>query len=96
LLFDRVRNARQPLLAIAGLTLALRFVEVYLLAVPGKHTGSVMWLAIPGTIALCGVAWWLAFTIVFARIQSSARDLRPLPDAFDPSGSPLSSGTSQS
>jgi hypothetical protein len=88
MLLDRVRNARRPLLAIAALTVALRFVEAYLLALPGIETGHVLWLAIPGTIALCGALWWLVFTFAFAHVQWAAADLRSLPDAFDASGSP--------
>jgi hypothetical protein len=88
MLLSRVRNGRRPLLAIAALTLALRFVEAYLLALPGIAAGGVLWLAIPASIALCGALWWLAFTFAFARVRSSPIDLRPLPAAFDASGSP--------
>jgi hypothetical protein len=96
MLLSEVRNVRKPLLAISLLTLALRFVEAYLLALPETESGAVLWLAIPGTILLCGVLWWLIFTIVLERVQSSAADLRPLVDAFDASGSPMTPASSRS
>jgi hypothetical protein len=92
MLLSRVRNARTPLLAIAALTLALRFIEAYVLALPGTEAGgAVLWLSIPGTIFVCGTLWWLAFNIVFEHIRLSPLDLRPLAEAFDASGSPLPS-----
>ncbi len=96
MLRDRVRNSRGPLLAIAALTVALRFVEAYLLALPGIEMGSVLWLAVPGTIAFCGASWWLAFTLAYERVRSAAADLRLLPDAFDASGSPRPAGMPRS
>jgi hypothetical protein len=88
LLLDRVRNGRKSLLAIALLTLALRFIEADLLALPGTATSVVLWSSIPGTILLCGAAWWLSFTIAFERVRASAADVRFLPDRFDAAGSP--------
>ena len=88
MLLSRVRNGQKPLLAIALLTVALRFVEAILFALPGTPSGLVLWLAVPGSIVLCGAVWWICFTIAFERVRSSASDVRPLPDAFDASGSP--------
>jgi len=88
MLLSRVRNGRKPLLAIALLTVALRFVEAILFALPGTASGIVLWLAVPGSIVLCGAVWWICFTIAFERVRSSASDVRPLPHAFDASGSP--------
>lgn len=96
MLMDRVRNARRPLLIIASSTLALRFAEAYLLALPGAGIGPIAWLAIPATIALCGALWLLSFTFAFSIVRSSASDLRPLANAFDASGSPLPAGTPRS
>jgi hypothetical protein len=89
LLLDRVRNARGPLLAIAVLTLGLRWLEAAVLALPGTQAaGSILWLAVPGTMAFCVAIWWMAFRFAYARVLSSPHDLRPLPEAFDSSGSP--------
>jgi hypothetical protein len=82
--------ARRPLLAIAVLTLALRFMEAYLLVLPGTDSeGVVLWLAIPATILLCGTVWWVAFGLACDHIRLSALDVRPIAEAFDPSGSPM-------
>jgi hypothetical protein len=90
MLSDRVRNSRGPLLIIAAMTLALRFMESYLLALPGTDAGAaVLGLAIPATILLCGAVWWVALGLIFDHVRSSALDLRPLAGAFDPSGSPM-------
>jgi hypothetical protein len=87
----RIRNSRTPLLAIAALTVTLRLVEAYLLALPGLDTGPVLWLAIPGTIALCGAVWWFAVALALESVQSSTTDLRPIAGEFDASGSPVAS-----
>jgi hypothetical protein len=92
LLLSRVRDARGPLLAVAGLTLGLRWVEAAVLALPGTQaTGGILWLAIPGTMAFCAGLWWMAFGFAYAQVVSSPHDLRSLPDAFDSSGSPMRS-----
>jgi hypothetical protein len=97
MLLSRVRNGRAALLAIAGLTLALRWVEACVLALPETQAaGTVLWLAAPGAIVVCGAIWWLAFKFVFEHVRSSPLDLRPLADAFDPSGSPILSGAPRS
>jgi hypothetical protein len=88
MLLARVRHARGALLAIAASTVALRFAEACLLALPGVASGPVLWLAIPATVLLCGALWWLAFTIAFDRVRSCPHDRRPLTEGFDPSGSP--------
>jgi hypothetical protein len=88
LLLESVRNGRRPLLIIAALTLALRLAEAYLLALPeGATGGSALWLAVPGTLLLCGGLWLIAFSMAFNYLGQSARDLQPLPD-FDQAGSP--------
>jgi hypothetical protein len=90
MLSDRVRNVRGPLLFLAAMTLALRFMEAYLLALPGSEVGgAVLWLTIPATILLCGAVWWIAFGLIFDHVRSSAHDLRPVTGAFDQSGSPM-------
>jgi hypothetical protein len=35
--------------------------------------------------------WWVAFEFSLERVRRSARDTRPLPDAFDASGTPVAS-----
>jgi Ni/Fe-hydrogenase subunit HybB-like protein len=97
MLSDRARNDRRSLLTIAAMTLALRFMESFLLTLPGTGaSGAVLWLAIPATIVLCGAVWWAAFRLVFDHVRLSALDLRPLAGAFDPSGSPMPPGNSPS
>jgi hypothetical protein len=96
MLSERVRNGRRFLLAIAGMTLACRFAEAYLLALPGHGMGAVLWLTVPATLALCGGAWWLAFLTAFEKVQTSAQDTRQLSEAFDASGSPASADTGHS
>jgi hypothetical protein len=93
LLSDRVRNGRRPLLAIAALTVLLRFVEAYLFALPGGSLDSaVLWLAVPGTVLAAGGVWWIAFTVVLAHVRASSADMHPLADGFDPAGSPAVTG----
>jgi len=61
LLSDRVRSGAAPLMAIAGLTLALRFVEALWLALPEIDvSGPVLLLAIPAAVLAAGGAWLLA------------------------------------
>jgi hypothetical protein len=82
LLSGRVRNRAQPLLVIAGATLALRAVEAWLLVLPSAEAdGAVVWLAVPATLAAAvGILGWsLRFTL--ARLERSAADTRALPAA---------------
>jgi len=90
MLSGNVRNGRESLLAIAILTVALRFVEALLLALPGSGAaGLILALTIPATVLGAGALWWLAFRLVFRHVQSSAHDMRPLGDAFDLTGTTL-------
>lgn len=91
MLSERVRNERRPLLALAALTLGCRFLEAYVLALPGMDmSGAALALGITGSIVLAGALWWTGFTFVYEHLRSSAADTQPLPDAFDSSGNPVS------
>jgi hypothetical protein len=91
LLSERVRNRREPLLAIAALTLALRFVEAYVLALPGRNlVGIALVFAIPGCALLIGLTWWIGFGLAFAHVTACTADTRPPPDGFDAAGNPVS------
>jgi hypothetical protein len=90
LLLQAVRNARRPLLALAVLTVALRFLESYCLALPGIGiSGWVLWIAVPGSLLLCIAPCWLVFNLIYARLAASPMDTRPMPAAFDASGNPV-------
>lgn len=90
MLSERVRSERRPLLALAVSTLGCRFLEAYVLALPGMDiSGVALALAIPGSIVLAGALWWTAFAFVLDRLRSSAADMQPLSDAFDSAGNPV-------
>ena len=93
MLSTQVRNGRKPLLAIAVLTLALRFVEAVWLALPGTGVqGAILALTLPAALLGTAALWWLAFGLVFRHVQASAHDTRLLGDAFDPAGEPRAEG----
>jgi hypothetical protein len=92
MLSSTIRNGRRSLLFIASLTVALRFLEAFILALPQRQIDDIaLFLAIPGTIVFAGLVWWVAFEFSLERVRRSARDTRPLPDAFDASGTPVAS-----
>jgi hypothetical protein len=79
LLSARVRSGPNSLFIIAGGTLALRFVEAFVLALPAADVHSaVLWLAIPaavaGTLGILGSS--LQFTL--ARMEHAVADTRLL------------------
>jgi hypothetical protein len=90
LLSSRIRNRRQPLVAIAAATVMLRFVEAGLLAMPeAGGSSTVMLLAAPGAVLLAGALWWIGFTIALQFVTSSVHDSRMLAEGFDAAGNPL-------
>ena len=90
MLSGRVRNEREPLLMIAGLTLSLRLVEALVLSMPGASVdGPILLLAIPAAGFAVIATWWMGFAAVLERVRSSRRDIAPLPDGFDSAGSPV-------
>jgi len=92
LLFDTVRNSRRPLLMLAVLTVALRFVETYCLALPGLGTGGWgLLIGIPATLLLCIAPCWLVFSVIHERLAASPKDTRSMSDSFDASGTPVAS-----
>lgn len=92
LLMSGVRNGRRPLLTIAAATLALRFVEACLLAMPETGGGTpVVLLALPVALLLAGALWLSAFAALYKRALLSAHDRAPLERDFDAAGSPLPS-----
>lgn len=79
MLFERVRNGRRPLLAIAAATLALRLVEAAILALPGSGAG--FWrtgFALVGALLALGGVWWLGFESIWRQVQGSAHDMQRL------------------
>jgi hypothetical protein len=89
MLSSNVRNHRVPLLGIAALTLALRFVEALVLAAPGTGADTlILLLSFPAAIIAIGGIWWMGFFMLLGKVQCSASDNRPLPDAFDAAGTP--------
>jgi len=75
MLSARIRSGPYPLLLIASGSLALRFVESYVLILPDAGTrGVVLWLAIPAAIGattgILGVSLQLSLTLV----ERSSRD----------------------
>jgi hypothetical protein len=75
MLSARIRSGPHPLLVIASGTLALRFVESYVLVLPDADArGAILWLAIPAAIGaitgILGVSLQLTLTLV----QRSSRD----------------------
>ena len=92
MLSSTIRNGRKSLLMIAASTIALRFLEAFILALPQRQIdGMALLFAIPGTIVFAGTVWWIAFELSLDRVRKSAHDTRPLPDAFDASGTPVAS-----
>ncbi len=90
MLSSAVRNRRAPLLGIAALTLALRFVEALVLAAPGADAaGAILVLSFPAAILAVTSIWAWGFLLLLQRVQSSALDTRALPDAFDAAGTPV-------
>jgi len=82
MLFARVRSRPNPLLAIAAGTLALRFVESFLLVLPAADADSaVLWLAIPAAIAATIGILGLALQFALALMKRSPLDTRALPAA---------------
>jgi hypothetical protein len=82
MLSGRVRNRARPLLIIAGGTLALRFVESFLLVLPSADAhGPVLWLAIPAAIAATIGILGLSLQFTLARTARSALDTHALPAA---------------
>ena len=97
MLSERVRNGRVPLLTIALLTLAMRFVESLVLAVPGTGVhGTNLLLSIPSAAVAVGALWWIAFSVVLEHVRLRSLDTAPLPDAFDPAGTPSSAPAQRS
>jgi hypothetical protein len=96
LLSSDVRNGRRALLVLAAGTLALRFVEACLLAMPEAGADSAMvLLALPAAALLAGAAWLRAFTVVYKRLLVSPHDRAPLERDFDAAGSPLPSASAR-
>jgi hypothetical protein len=89
MLSNDVRNQRGPLFGIAALSLALRFVEAIVLAAPGTGAdGPILLLSFLAAIFAIGGLWFTGFLFLFRQLQSSRSDNKPLPDAFDPAGTP--------
>lgn len=73
LLSARVRNRRTPLLWLAGLTLVMRFVESFWLAMPGTDAGGlVLLLAVPAAVIATGAVWLGAFSFLWRRLDWQA------------------------
>ena len=90
MLSSGVRNQRLPLLGIAGLTLGLRYVEALVLAAPGTDVDvPILLLSFPAAVLAVGGIWVLGFLVLLRKVQSSVWDTEPLPDAFDPAGTPV-------
>jgi len=90
MLSSGVRNQRLPLLGIAGLTLGLRYVEALVLAAPGTDVDvPILLLSFPPAVLAVGGIWVLGFLVLLRKVQSSVWDTEPLPDAFDPAGTPV-------
>jgi hypothetical protein len=80
LLSDRVRSGPNSLLIIAGGTLALRFVEAFVLVLPAADAHwPVLWLAIPASIAATLGILGSSLQFTLARMERSAADTRFLP-----------------
>jgi hypothetical protein len=80
MLSAHVRSRPNPLLAIAAGTLALRFVEAFVLVLPAAHAAdAVLWLAIPAaTLATFGILG-LSLQVTLARMERSSHDRHLLP-----------------
>jgi hypothetical protein len=71
LLSQNVRQTRQPLFAIAAITLMLRPLEAAVLTLPGSlHGGWVAGLGLVAAMLALGAAWWVAFAAVLMRIAA--------------------------
>ena len=82
MLSARVRSRPIPLLVIAGGTLALRFVESFLLTLPAADAGgAILWLAIPAAMAATIGVLGSSLQFMLARMERSAPDTRALPAA---------------
>jgi hypothetical protein len=82
MLSARVRIRPRPLLVIAGGTLALRFVESFLLTLPAADAhGTILWLAIPAAVAATIGVFGSSLQFTLARMERSAPDMRALPAA---------------
>lgn len=79
MLSDRVRNRAGPVMAIAGATLALRFVEAMEAVLPSADAdGAILWLAVPATLAMTiGLLGW-ALQVTLVRMERSPADMAAL------------------
>jgi hypothetical protein len=77
MLSERIRSRPYPLLTIATGTLALRFVESFLLVLPAAEAPtSVLWLAIPAAIATTTGILGLSLQLCLTLFERSSHDLR--------------------
>ena len=61
-----------------------------MLAAPGTDLdGPILLLSFPAAILVIGGVWVLGFLFLLRQVQSSVSDNKPLPDAFDPAGTPV-------
>jgi hypothetical protein len=82
MLLDRVRNRPFPLFVIACGTLALRFVEAFVLVLPSAQAqGAVLWLAVPAAVAATIGILGVALQLTLARMERSSADMMALPAA---------------
>lgn len=80
LLSDDVRRGSRPLLAVAGLTLALGLVESTLLVIPSADVAGRLWLlALAASALLIGSLGFLALRFTLTWVERSELDTRSLP-----------------
>lgn len=79
LLSMRIRTGRTPILLIACVTLALRYLEAIWLILPATGASSwVLWIVIPAAICGAGGAWLLTFERALAWFaQQFSREATP-------------------
>lgn len=88
MLSSSVRNQRMSLLALAALTLGLRFLEALVMAAPGNDVDdAILLLSFPAAILGIGGIWLITFLFALGKAQASPHDNKPLPDTFAPAGS---------
>jgi hypothetical protein len=91
MLSERIRNGRRFLLALAAMTVALRFLEASILALPGDGADIVVLsVAVIGAALLQGSVWSVGFVVLLQRAADSAHDNQALEYSGPPAAAPAS------